>query len=384
MHKSAHQLYWLPSNFISIKKLVQEGFNWIDCAAGWGVPNAEWDGRECSSFQEYCLLLPVSADQWLPKASPEYFPTPMYQDGWGHPAPAPFFTKIRQLTPDTHELVNWYRKVFLEFDVSISAELEQALFEPHLLVRLGYRLAKKVAQTQGVTSIAFQAAMSAVGAGCRGIDLWVCNHCFRRSRGELRRCDLHSQAKIVLDIAGTDRNPQYQRTRTAQKVLKTLESKAIPERQFNGYWELELYEFEQQVGGILWQLTEAPHYEWLTCVMRALSSAPLISKKITKSFITAPYHEQIEQLQKAVGSREWLATRWPKVIPLAEIWIQAEMKIAPGRNPRGLNEQNQKRFAIAQELLVKNVSHSEIAEQLGISRPHLSKILRRGAEKVQE
>lgn len=383
MHYSQHQLYWLPAQPLSISQLVQEGFNWVDCAAGWGEPNRSFFGWECTSFKEYCNLLPVSADQWLPVASPEHFPTPMYQDFWDHPAPANFFTNVNDLELDRTGLADWYRTIFLEFDSDVCTELRDALFESHLLVRLGYKVARKAAQKLGVTSVPFQAAMSAVGAGCSGIELWVCSHCFRRSRGELRLCDLHSQAKVVLDLADTDRNIQYQRTRTARKVLRTL--KTIQKRQFNGYWGLDLYEFELQVGGILWPLTGAAHNDWLASVLQALSQAPLVREKLTKStFRTEPYHEQLEQLQKAVGSREWLAARWPEVIPLAEKWLQAEKKIAPGATEPGLNEHNLKRFAVAQELLAKNVRHSQIAEQLGISRSHLSQLLRRGARRMQK
>ena len=381
MHRFVHQLYWLQSKPLSVSQLVQEGFNWVDCAAGWGEPNANWDGWEHTSFQEYCDLLPVSAEQWLPDVSPAFFPTPMYQDGWAHPAPTSFFTKTRHLTLEKSGLISWYRDVFLEFDVGISAELEQALFEPHLLVRLGYSLAKKVAQTHSVTSIAFQAALSAVGTGCRGIDLWICNHCFRRSRGELRICDLHSQAKVVLDLADTERNLQFQRARATRKAARKIDPKAIPTRKFNGYWELELYEFELQVGGILWQLTGAAHHDWLDQVLGALSSAPLIYSRLSASFISEQNHLQIEQLQQAVGSREWLVSRWPTLIPLAETWLLAEKNAMPGPITPGLTERNRQRVEIAHDLLAKNVTHSQIAEQIGITRSHLSQLLRRAAGK---
>jgi len=268
--------------------------------------------------------------------------------------------------------------VFLKFDVSLSAELKQALFEPHLLVRLGYHLARRVALTEGVKRIAFQAAMSAVGAGCSGTELWTCNHCFRRSRGELRLCDLHSQSKIVLDLAGMDRNLQYQRTRAAQKVEKTIDASAIPERKFNGYWDLELYELELQVGGILWPLTGVAHRSWLKQVLEALTLAPLVKSKLADSFESASNHEQIEQLQKAVNSREWLVSRWPRLIPLAETWLQAEKSALPGSPSPGLTQDNLKRVELARELLAKNISHSQIADQLGISRSYLSHLLRRG------
>lgn len=220
--------------------------------------------------------------------------------------------------------------------------------------------------------------MTAVGAGCRGIEIWVCDHCFRRSRGELRICDLHSQAKVVLDLAETDRSLQFQRARTARKAAKIIQEKSIKERQFNGYWDLELYEFELQVGGILWPLTGAAHHNWLHHVEMALSSAPLLKGRFSHTFHSESNHLQIEQLQQAVGSREWLVSRWPALIPLAEAWLQAENEVAPGRITPGLTEKNRKRVVIAEEIFAKNVGRSQIAAQLGISRSHLSHLLRRG------
>lgn len=378
MPARSHELYWLSSNLHSVTQLIQEGFNWIDCAAGWGEPNANWDGRDCTSFKNYCDLLPVSAEQWLPQVSSEFFPTPMSQDGWGHPAPKSFFTQTSQFALNRTELSDWYRDTFLKFDPDVHRELQTALFEPHLLVRLGYHLARKAALQLGVTSLPFQAAMTAVGSGCRGIDLWICNHCFRRSRGELRICDLHSQAKVVLDISKTERSLQFQKARTARKAAIKIDAKDLPKRQFNGYWDLELYEFELQVGGILWPLTGTSHRDWLEHVHRALLSAPLVKSRLPQSFESAPNHEQIEQLQRAVGSREWLVSRWPTLIPVAETWLQAEKKVAPGAITPGLTEENRKRVAVAQELLANNVRHSQIADQLGISRSHLSHLLRRG------
>jgi hypothetical protein len=377
MHKSGHQLYWLPSHSLSVSQLVQEGFNWLDCAAGWGEPNSNWDGWERTKFQKYCELLPVSADQWLAKVSPKFFPTPMYQDGWGHSAPASFFTHIGQLIFDKVALVNWYRKVFLEFDISISAEFEKALYEPHLLVRLGYHLAKKVARAQCIESTAFQAAMSAVGTGCIGSDLSICKHCFRRSRGELGICDLHSQAKIVLDLAGRERITQINQVRATRKAARAIDPKTIPKRQFNGYWELDLYEFERQVGAILWPLVGAAHDEWLSQIMHCLTFAPLVKKKLSESFIGLPYHSQIEQLQQAVGSREWLVSRWPILIPLAETWLLAEKNASPGPIPPGLTEKNLQRVETAHRLLAKNVTYGQIAEDIGITRAHLRQLLHR-------
>jgi hypothetical protein len=381
MHKIGHQLYWLPARLLNVRQLVQEGFNWIDCAAGWGEPNANWNGAECSSFHSYCQLLPVGVNQWFPKATADYFPTPMYQDGWVQSAPESFFTQINNLTFDKSGLAAWYRQVFSEFKVGTSSDLQQALFEPHLLMRLGFQLARSAAEKQGVTSLAFQAAMSAVGVGCRGIDIWVCDHCYRRSRGELRICDLHSQAKIVLDLAGAERVAQISRSRATRKAAQAMDPKAIPKRKFNGYWELELCEFEMQVGGILWQLTGAAHQDWLDQVLQALSSAPLVGSRLTESFTSEPNHLQIEQLQRAVGSREWLVSRWPTLIPLAETWLLAEKSAAPGSIAPGLTERNRQRVVVANSLLAANFTHSQIAEQLQISRSHLSQLLRRAARK---
>jgi hypothetical protein len=356
---------------------VQEGFNSIDCAAGWGEPNCNWEGWECSSFDSYCELLPVRVDHWLPEVTPDFFPIPMCQDGWGRRAAEEFFMHTSKLAFHPVGLSTWYRQLFSAFEVSVGTELQDALFQPHLLIRLGYRLAQKAAQKHGVNSLMFQGALSAVGVGCRGLVPWVCTHCFRRPRGQLDLCDLHSQSKLVLDLADTERSFQFQRARATRKAARGIDPNTLPKRQFNGYWERDHYEFELQVGGILWSLTGDTHRDWLDHVMRALATAPLVSSRLSESFIEEQYHVQIAQLQQAVGSCEWLASRWPILIPLAETWLSAEMKAAPGATTQGLGEINRRRVALAQELLSKNVKHSQIAEQLGITRSHLSHLLRR-------
>lgn len=384
MPARAHEFFWLSRQRFRVSQLIQEGFNRIDCAAGWGEPNTHWFGSEFTSFEEYAQLLPVSLDQWLPVSFPDLFPTPMYQDDWDRPAPEAFFTQVSELELDPAGLSDWFHKDFPELDFSVLAELQTALYAPHILIRLGYRLAHMAAQRHGVSSLAFQAAFCSIGVGCRGIETWTCEHCYRRTRGDLHYCDHHSQAKLILDITATDRSLQVQKSRSARKAAKIFATKDIPARRFSGYWDIELYEFELQVGGILWPLTGVMHQDWLNHVLKALSSAPLVKNSLSESFESAPNHIQIEQLQQAVGSREWVVSRWPALILLAETWLAAEKEASPSPVTPGLTVGNRTRVALAQSLLEKHFSHSQIADQLGISRSHLSHLLRRGGVNMKK
>ena len=257
-------------------------------------------------------------------------------------------------------------------------DLDEAMYTPHLLIRLGYRIARSIATTDGVESEAFQAALCAVGVGAMGIDLWTCKSCFRRTRGDLHACDLHSQAKVVLSISNVEKAHQVQRARNARLVVKQFEKSLPMERGFLGFFELELYEFELRVGSILWPLVGGVHQEWLAHVLRALANAPAVMARLPSDFEAIPHHTQMQALQDAVGSREWIVSRWPELIGVAETWLQAEMHVAADFKREGMSPLSRSRFGTANDLLAQGCSRSEIAARLGISRSHLSHLLRRG------
>lgn len=377
----AHALYWItthPSR--SVGSYIQQGYTMLDVAAGWGEPNTHWRGPECTSISVYRELLPTGIDLWSPGSTSLSFPVPMYQDGWLRPVPSSFLTRVEGVLMNRRTLAIWLTKVLGGRAGIPAPDLEAAMHHPHLLIRLGYRVAKDVAANDcaGVENEVFQAAMCAVGVGARGIDLWTCKNCFRRARGELHLCDLHSQSKVVLRISDVDKVPQVQRARTARLVARQFETVAPTRQGLLGFFETELYEIELRIGSILWPLTGDVHLDWLMHVLRALSKAPAVLSRLPADFEAIPPHAQMQALQEAVGSREWIVTRWPALIGLAETWLQTEAHVAEGSKRQGMNQLNQSRFAIASDLLAQGLSRSEVAVRLGISRSHLSHLLRRG------
>lgn len=375
----SHALYWIPPQpSKSLRSYVQHGYTMLDVAASWGEPNTHWLGPECTPIYVYHELLPTNIELWWPNSSRLSYPVPMYQDGWLRPVPSNFLTKVEGVFMDRGTLAIWLAKALGgRVDIQVQ-DLDEAMYTPHLLIRLGYRIARSIATTDGVESEAFQAALCAVGVGAMGIDLWTCKSCFRRTRGDLHACDLHSQAKVVLSISNVEKAHQVQRARNARLVVKQFEKSLPMERGFLGFFELELYEFELRVGSILWPLVGGVHQEWLAHVLRALANAPAVMARLPSDFEAIPHHTQMQALQDAVGSREWIVSRWPELIGVAETWLQAEMHVAADFKREGMSPLSRSRFGTANDLLAQGCSRSEIAARLGISRSHLSHLLRRG------
>jgi len=375
MPSLAHTLYWLPSNQThNLEFYLQQGYTAIDTAAAWGEPNRHWVGFENSGIQLYHQLLPVEPNLWLTEETRNSFPVPTIQDGWLRPTPLCFKTSVRGLKLRRENLVKWIIESINSGYFGIDEkEVIAALYQPHLLIRLGYNISKLAAQRNGVSSLEFQAAICAAGIGFSGVDLWICRHCYRRCRGELHHCDKHSQSKLVLDLSGAEKSQQYQRARASQRAMKNpkgrISLQKIPESEF----DIELYEFELKTGSILWSLHGDIRTSWINQISQALNEAPIIKSKLPNSFFSLSHHSQLDALQNAVASREWVISRWPKLILIAEAWLGEEKG-----KPPGLSELNRSRLDTAKRLFSEAWSHNMIAAELGISKSHLSHLLRRG------
>lgn len=373
----AHKLYWIKKfKILRVSEYIQHGYSVIDCAAAWGEPNTHLIGEEFTTEEVYRHLLPTALEDWLPEGDGT-FPIPFYQDGWRRPVPDTFITAIEDCKLSPPSLAQWLSDILGQHHQSVRDEIEEAMYEPHLLLRCGYRLAQLFATQFGVKSHLFQAAMAAAGMGSLGLHSYTCDSCFRRTRASLRFCDMHSQSKLVQSIATVDQNRQVQQARTGRTVAKRFVNAGREHDVYSGFFDDDLYEFELRVGSILWPLAGWAHQDWLKQVATELSNAPIVSSRLPSTFELDLPHVQLNLLQFAVGSREWVVSRWPKLIRVAEAWLTLEKVVAPGPKAADLSQLNRSRMIVIKRLLDAGYRRGKIAVELNISKSHLSQLIRR-------
>ena len=344
---------------------------------GWGDPNHDWQGAQCSSLATYLKKIPLPLQDWLADWETAAFPIPSYQDGWMRILPTQLqIVDFQSLNLRPVELGSWLVGRLQPF---ASVEfINLSLIEPHLLLRLAYKLLPSISNQEGSHSQGVYAALAAFGIAVLGINMFFCKLCFRRVTGNMSCCDLHSQAKFILRRGNISSSHQAVHARLARNVVRKTLVDFRPSR-FQPYGnDIELCEFELTIGSILWQLEGFLRDGWLEKIKFALNQAPLVRCRLPIDFETLMHHEQLEALQCAIDSREWLLHRWPALILIWQSWLEAEAKISPGKNPKGLIQRNLVRHNFALEKLQHGWTHSSISDALGISRSHLSHLLRRG------
>lgn len=135
-------------------------------------------------------------------------------------------------------------------------------------------------------------------------------------------------------------------------------------------------EFQTWIGGVLWPLTGSALAEWRSEISRALADAKLTASSLPAAILSLPYFEVLDELQAAVGTREWDARKWPDLIRQAEAWLSAEHEIQQTRR----QSDRQRRLGlvnIARAQKLAGRTQTQIADGLEISAGYLSKILSR-------
>ena len=87
----------------------------------------------------------------------------------------------------------------------------------------------------------------------------------------------------------------------------------------------------------------------------------------------------LQHMRRTLDENEWNYEAWAGKLFVAEEWLAPLKKVAPGRRPSGMTEQNRERLLLADRLLLNGLAKSGIAAKLGISRSHLSNLWRRRA-----
>jgi hypothetical protein len=363
------KLRWLDaSHKFNAAGLINKGYETVDRAAGLGtcLPTTHNRGGNGQSFKAYGALLPISVREWFDSAAE---PNDFGGRAWEF---CPVFRApdlpSEKMTPV--KIIAWIETVLNLGELKPSGT--QQLFEnPAKLVKLGYRLAKMAGRFHGRNSVQFIAALCLVGLGTLGLESdQRCERCFRRATPGLTRCRIHSQSKLVADVASNSRSTKIQMSRVASQTLKELNWINSPIHKLQN-----INTQYRAAAGILWNFTRADEVFWKIHLCETLSVAPLVCKLLPPDFLSLHYGEQLSHLRSAIDENEWITAAWFIKILAAECWLTVEQLYRPGH--AGRSELNVHRVFQANEWLASGVRHSEIAGQLGISKSHLSQLLRR-------
>lgn len=242
------------------------------------------------------------------------------------------------------------------------------LAHPEKLVLRGYSLIRWSRSKRTLDLRHLIVCLAMVGLGSRFLFTGRrCGVCFRWSEPGLDRCRCHSQSKLNLDDSARSRAARSHSARVARRVLRELDEKrdALSTATSGIFC----------VAGILWPSQSDRAWDTREKLSSAISKAPAVSRQLPDEFDALPYRVQLRLLRAAVDPNDWSAVFWYRKIEVAQRWAATEASAAPGRS--GPSELNQKRLAVAFELLASGLSHSEVAIRLAVTRSHLSKLLGR-------
>lgn len=260
----------------------------------------------------------------------------------------------------------------------LQAELEQMpisarhvteiLNHPERLVLRGYSLIRWSRAKNTLDMRRFTVCLAMIGLGSRFFfNGDRCGVCYRWAEPSLDRCRHHSQSKLNANESARTAATLAHAARVARRVIKRL--------------DIERHAFIPSssgifcIAGILWPTRSDQALGTRDALLNAMSEAPLVSRQVPRDFSAYPYRQQLRMLRAAIDPNDWSAVYWSRRVEVAQAWAEKEASVAPGRT--GPSELNQKRIAVAFELLAAGRSKSEIATKLAVSRSHLSKLLAR-------
>ncbi len=362
------RLGWLPESATEDSCwLALAGFDVINMAAIYGA--GSFDRWPKFDRDRYASLLPVPLNLWAPRFETE---GPQDYDCGPHTTPPSLSTDALHFPLTRAEWLGHLTAA----SRGVCAELDETAYkEPQALLRAGFRLAKISGAQQGVDSPDFALGLALVALGNFGMqDRDECEICFRLAIPGLGRCGAHSQSKHRPD---GDQSPQQNvavATRTARKAARILDwPKTRPISLSARYYE------EWTNAAVLWPGSYPAPTHVLEGIRDALHASPSAQAILPSDLLQVGFATQLEVLRSSIDPLEWLPSMWPTKILLFETWLNAQKKIAPGGPPSGLRKENMERLQLALNLLASGRSKSAIAEELGISRSHLSQLMRRGA-----
>lgn len=363
-------LGWLPEHStVDSQWLALAGYDAIDLAAAYGT--GAYYRWPVFDRQRYASVLPAPLQLWAPKFEQE---GPQGYEGGRHTTPPKLCTEAMNF-PLTR--VSWLQRLDEAGSTSrLDSPIDRNAFaNPHLLLREGFRLAKISGHRHGVESPEFALGLALVALGNVGIlHRRECSICFRLAVPGLRRCGAHSQSKLLPGGHQSQQQSSAAASRSARRAAEQLDwPHSRPFSMSVGYYE------EWTTAAVLWpDLIMAPPHV-VDGIRESLRASPSAQTVLPTEFERIEFAAQLEALRSCIDPLEWFPSIWPAKIRVFDAWLSVQRVIAPGAPPGGLRKENASRLQLAVNLLVNGKSKAEIADDLGISRSHLSQLFRRGA-----
>lgn len=245
--------------------------------------------------------------------------------------------------------------------------VESALRHPASTLRLSYRLARLSAARLGMKSPEFGLALAVFrSAATPLISRRQCQVCFRVAFPGTVRCRVHSRSKLV---ALPDAN---QSSRAARMALEQLP----------GFIKRSKLAFRAVhrpalLAGVLFPKTIRDSGDWRDNVVDALAEAPHVVKLLGQSHLSWSPARLLAGLRGAIDPDEWRVDCWLEKIGLAEEWLGAVSRIAPGGPPKGPRSSTLELLMQIEDLLVNESSVKTIALTVGVSTANVYQMLHR-------
>lgn len=285
----------------------------------------------------------------------------------GKALPKEFDAVARPQKLTRSQIVYWMRDTLSQIPLN-QKHFDEIANQPAQLVLKGYSLIRWARSRHPDDLRLVLIGLVMIGLG----SLWFfnrkrCSICYRNAQPGLKRCRHHSQSKLNIDSAHQSASLKSSSSRIARRVLNKPDLERAPSVQSSSAVLC--------VAGILWPVRSEFPWGSRPKLSAALAHAPSIADRLPANLLTLPYRQQLAHLREQTDPNEWASAFWDRKLEVAQLWSVSEIAVAPGRT--GPSEVNRRRLAKASALLASGLLKSQVAEQLGVTRSALSKLLGR-------
>lgn len=258
----------------------------------------------------------------------------------------------------------------LPSDAMSGTRLNHWFRDPGRTLKLAHWSLARTASVHGLGVPSISRALAVAGIGILGLQLnRRCEKCFRLAVPGIDRCGHHSQSSRV---AGSDINRRRTNARAATRVLELVGELGQPK-------DLDLARRlrARQVHGAVFDRPLGDVEAWQVEVLESVHSCPRIKSLLPSTVRSLSPTATIQALRACLDPFERDPSQWPTKIRQADEWLRAEVKVAPGRppkGPRGVTVERLQRYA---ELHAQGLESDEIAKRLQMTPGALALMLKR-------